>query len=248
MSASPIIPYEDLNLSKKEQVRNMFNKIAPRYDFLNHVLTFNIDVKWRKKAVKLVKPFSPKQLLDIGTGTGDFAIEMARILSPEKVIGIDIATTMLELGRKKIQRKGLDKVIEMQEADSENLPFSDNSFDATGSAFGVRNFENLEKGLSEMLRVLRPDGHILILEASDPKNMPLKGLYKAYMNKICPAIGGLFSENKAYSYLNRSVAVFPAGTDFTAILEKIGFIQATCIPMIMGVASIYIAKKPGIAK
>lgn len=248
MNATPIIPYEDVKLSKKEQVRNMFNKIAPRYDFLNHLLTLNIDVRWRKKAVKLVKPYSPKQLLDVGTGTGDFAIEMAKILSPEKVVGIDIATTMLELGREKIHNKGLEKVIEMKEADSENLPFSDNSFDVVGSAFGVRNFENLEKGLSEMLRVLKPGGHILILEASDPKNMPLKGLYKAYMNRICPAIGGLFSENKAYDYLNRSVAVFPAGDDFTAILQKLGYTEATCIPLIMGVASIYLAKKPVITK
>lgn len=248
MSASPIIPYEELKLGKKEQVRDMFNKIAPRYDFMNRLLTMRIDVLWRKKAVKLVKPYAPKQILDVATGTGDFAIEMAKILSPEKVVGIDIAETMLQIGRKKIEHKGLASLIEMKEADSENLPFTDNSFDVASSAFGVRNFEDLEKGLSEMLRVLRPGGRILILEASDPKNMRMKGLYNLFMKKICPAIGGLFSENKAYDYLNRSVAAFPAGNEFVAILQKVGFIQANCIPLTMGVASIYIAQKPGITK
>ncbi len=248
MNRTPIIPYEELKLGKKEQVRDMFNKIAPRYDFMNRLLTMRIDVLWRKKAVKLVKPFSPKQILDVGTGTGDLAIEMVNILHPEKVIGIDIANTMLELGRKKVHNKGLDSSIEFKEADCENLPFADNSFDVASSAFGVRNFENLEKGLSEMGRVLKPGGHILILEASDPKNMKFKGVYKLFMNKICPAIGGIFSENKAYDYLNRSVAVFPAGKEFTDILEKTGFIEARCIPLTMSVASIYLAKKPAQTK
>lgn len=248
MNRPPIIPYEGVKLSKKEQVRDMFNKIAPRYDFMNHLLTLRIDVLWRRKAVKLVKPFLPKQILDVGTGTGDFAIEMTHILKPEKVTGIDIANTMLEIGRKKAHSKGLDSTIEMKEADCENLPFADNSFDVASSAFGVRNFENLEQGLSEMFRVLKPGGHILILEASDPKNMRFKGLYKLFMNKICPAIGGIFSENKAYDYLNRSVAVFPAGKEFTDILQKTGFTDARCLPQTLGVASIYIAKKPGNTK
>src|SRR6185437_13409232 len=248
MSAPPIIPYEELKLGKKEQVRDMYNKIAPRYDFMNRLLTFRIDVLWRRKAVKLVKPYFPKQILDVGTGTGDFAIEMAKILSPEKVIGIDIAETMLQIGRKKIEHKGLSSLIEMQEADSENLPFADESFDVASSAFGVRNFENLEKGLSEMLRVLKPGGRILILEASDPKNMRMKGLYNLFMKRICPAIGGLFSENKAYDYLNRSVAVFPAGNEFVSLLQKVGFTQGKCIHLTMGVASIYIAQKAGITK
>jgi len=248
MSTPPIIPYEELKVGKKEQVRDMFNKIAPRYDFMNRLLTLRIDVLWRRKAVKLVKPYSPKQILDVATGTGDFAIEMAKILSPEKIIGIDIADTMLEIGRKKIAHKGLASLIEMKEADSENLPFSDNFFDVASSSFGVRNFENLEKGLSEMLRVLKPGGRILILEASDPKNMRLKGLYNIFMKRICPAIGGLFSENKAYDYLNRSVAAFPAGNEFVSILHKIGFNRAICIPLSMGVASIYVAEKTSITK
>jgi demethylmenaquinone methyltransferase/2-methoxy-6-polyprenyl-1,4-benzoquinol methylase len=242
VSRPHITPYEEMNLNKKEQVKLMFNNIAHRYDFMNRLLTFRIDTIWRKRAVKLVKPFSPKDILDVATGTGDFAVQLAK-LKPAKVIGIDIADVMLELGRKKIKKKGLSGTIQFIEADSENLPFADNSFDVVSSAFGVRNFETLEKGLGEMYRVLRPGGHVLILEASDPENMPFKKLYKAYMTKICPAIGGLFSENKAYNYLNRSVSVFPTGKAFTDILAHIGFTEATHYPQSMGVASIYLAKK-----
>jgi len=246
-SRSHIIPYEELNLSKKEQVRKMFNNIAHRYDFMNRLLTFRIDTLWRRKAINLVKKYEPKDILDVATGTGDFAVEMMR-LKPTKVIGIDIAEVMLELGRKKMERKGLSKVIELQEADSENLPFADGSFDLVSSAFGVRNFEDLEKGLSEMLRVLRPNGTLLILEASNPDDMPFKSLYKLYMTKICPAIGGIFSDSKAYNYLNRSVEVFPTGNAFTSILNKVGYTDALHYPQSMGVASIYIAKKPSVGK
>jgi demethylmenaquinone methyltransferase/2-methoxy-6-polyprenyl-1,4-benzoquinol methylase len=246
-SRSHIIPYEELNLSKKEQVRKMFNSIAHRYDFMNRLLTLRIDTLWRRKAIKLVKQYNPKDILDVATGTGDFAVEMMR-LKPRKVIGIDIAEVMLELGRKKMEKKGLSSVIELKEADSENLPFADNSFDIVSSAFGVRNFEDLEKGLSEMLRVLRPEGHILILECSDPEDMPFKSLYKAYMNKICPAIGNVFSEGKAYSYLNRSVSAFPTGNAFIIILNKIGYTDTHFYPQSMGIASIYVAKKPGTEK
>lgn len=248
MSDRPhITPYEDQNLSKKEQVRNMFNNIAHRYDFMNRLLTLRIDTIWRRKAINLVKPFNPKDILDVATGTGDFAVAMMK-LKPTKVIGIDIAEGMLELGRKKMERKGLSSVIELKEADSENLPFANASFDLVSSAFGVRNFENLEKGLSEMLRVLRPGGAILVLEASNPEDMPFKGLYKAYMTKICPAIGGLFSDGKAYDYLNRSVEVFPTGDAFISILHKVGYTNGKHYPQTMGVASIYVAQKPGNAK
>jgi demethylmenaquinone methyltransferase/2-methoxy-6-polyprenyl-1,4-benzoquinol methylase len=225
----------------------MFNNIAHRYDFMNRLLTFRTDVRWRRKAVKLMKSFAHSQILDVATGTGDFAIELAR-LSPKKIIGIDIAETMLEVGRKKIEKKHLSPLIELTEGDSEALSFADNTFDIVSSAFGVRNFENLEKGLSEMLRVLKPGGRILILEASNPENMPFKGLYKLFMTKICPAIGGLFSENKAYDYLNRSVEVFPTGKTFTGILSKVGFTDGEFYPLSFGVATIYIAKKQGVGK
>ena len=246
-AASPIIPYNDLKLGKKEQVRRMFNTIAGRYDFMNRLLTMRIDILWRRKAVNLVKNYAHESILDIATGTGDFAIELAK-LSPVKIIGIDIAEKMLEIGREKVQQKGLSGKIELMEADSENLPFPENTYDLATSAFGVRNFENLNKGLSEIYRVLKPGGRVLILEASEPSNMPLKKLYKAYMSKICPAIGGAFSENKAYDYLNRSVAAFPSGKDFEAELVKAGFTDTRFIPLSMGVTSIYIAKKEDIGK
>jgi demethylmenaquinone methyltransferase/2-methoxy-6-polyprenyl-1,4-benzoquinol methylase len=246
-AASPIIPYNDLNLGKKEQVRKMFNTIAGRYDFMNRLLTMRIDVLWRRKAVRMIKGYAHDSILDIATGTGDFAIELAK-LSPSKIIGIDIAEKMLEIGRDKVKQKGLSGKIELLEADCENLPFADNTFDIASSAFGVRNFEDLNKGLTEMHRVLKPGGRVLILEASEPSGKLLKKLYKAYMSKICPAIGGTFSENKAYDYLNRSVAAFPSGKKFEIELEKAGFSDTEYIPLSMGVTSIYIAKKKDAGK
>jgi demethylmenaquinone methyltransferase / 2-methoxy-6-polyprenyl-1,4-benzoquinol methylase len=247
---SPITPYNDLNLGKKEQVKKMFNTIAGRYDFMNRLLTMRIDILWRRKAVKLVKSYPHSTILDIATGTGDFAIELASAnwQAPEKITGVDIAEKMLEIGRKKVQQKGLSGKIELIEADSENLPFLENTYDLATSAFGVRNFENLSKGLSEIYRVLKPGGSILILEASEPSSMPFKKLYKAYMSRICPAIGGAFSENKAYAYLNKSVAAFPSGKKFEAELLKAGFIDTRFIPLSMGVTSIYIAKKKDVEK
>jgi demethylmenaquinone methyltransferase/2-methoxy-6-polyprenyl-1,4-benzoquinol methylase len=206
-----------------------------------------IDILWRRKAVKLVKQYSQDTILDIATGTGDFAIEFAK-LSPKKIIGIDIAEKMLEIGREKVKQKGLSGKIDLMEADCENLPFPDNTFDIASSAFGVRNFEDLNKGLSEMLRVLKPGGRVVILEASEPSKGPLKKLYKVFMSKICPAIGGVFSEDKAYDYLNRSVAAFPSGKNFVAELVKAGFTDTQYIPLSMGVTSIYIAKKEDIGK
>ena len=241
-TVSPIIPYNDLNLGKKEQVKQMFNTIAGRYDFMNRLLTMRIDVLWRRKAVKLVKNYPHETILDIATGTGDFAIELAK-LKPIKITGIDIAEKMLEIGREKVKQKGLSDKIVLMEADSENLPFAENTYDLATSAFGVRNFENLNKGLSEIYRVLKLGGRVLILEASEPASGPFKKLYKAYMSKICPAIGGAFSENKAYDYLNRSVAAFPSGKNFEAELVKAGFTDTQFIPLSMGVTSIYIAKK-----
>jgi len=241
-AASPIIPYNDLTLGKKEQVKKMFNSIAGKYDFLNRLLTMRIDVLWRRKAVNMVKKYAHENILDIATGTGDFAIELSK-LSPKKITGIDIAEKMLEIGRKKIIQKGLSAKVELMEADCENMPFDDSTYDLATSAFGIRNFENLNKGLSEIYRILKPGGRVLILEASDPKNMPFKKLYKAYMSRICPAIGGVFSDNKAYDYLNKSVAAFPSGKDFETELVKAGFTDTQYIPLSMGITSIYIAKK-----
>lgn len=247
MAASPIIPYDDLNLGKKEQVKKMFNTIAGRYDFMNRILTMRIDILWRRKAVKLARKFAHDTILDIATGTGDFAIEFAK-LKPTKITGVDIAEKMLEIGREKIQHRGLSGMIEMMEADCENLPFADNSFDLATSAFGVRNFENLNKGLSEIRRVIKPGGRVIILEASEPQKGPFRKLYKMYMTNICPAIGGAFSENKAYDYLNRSVAAFPSGKNFENELVKAGFSDTQFIPLSMGVTSIYVAKKQDAGK
>lgn len=247
VAPSPIIPYDNLDLGKKEQVKKMFNTIAGRYDFMNRLLTMRIDVLWRRKAVNLVKEYPHSAILDIATGTGDFAIELAR-LNPAKITGIDIAEKMLEIGRQKVAQKQLSGIIELVDGDSENLQFPDNSYDLVTSAFGVRNFENLSKGLSEIHRVLKPGGRLLVLEASEPSGMPLKKLYKAYMSKICPAIGATFSENKAYDYLQRSVAAFPSGKNFEAELIGVGFTDTQFIPLTMGVVTIYIAKKQDLAK
>lgn len=247
VAPSPIIPYDNLDLGKKEQVKKMFNTIAGRYDFMNRLLTMRIDILWRRKAVNLVKKYAHSTILDIATGTGDFAIELAR-LNPVKITGIDIAEKMLEIGRKKIEEKHLSDIIELVEGDSENLQLPDNSYDLVTSSFGVRNFENLAKGLSEIYRVLKPGGRVLILEASEPSKKSFKKLYKTYMSKICPAIGGTFSENKAYDYLHRSVAAFPSGKKFEAELLNAGFTDTRYILLSMGVVSIYIAKKQDLAK
>lgn len=237
-----IIPYKDLKLGKKEQVRLMFNSIAHRYDFLNRLLSLRIDVLWRRKAVKMVSDFHPAKILDVCTGTADFAIELTN-LSPEKITGIDIAENMLEIGRAKIKHKGLEGIIELQTGDCERLAFNDNTFDLISSAFGVRNFENLVLCLNEMYRILVPGGTLLILEFGEPLKSPFKKLYKTYMSTICPSIGGLFTESKAYSYLNDSVTAFPSGKDFIGILKSCGFKDTECYPLSLGIAYVYIAKK-----
>ena len=233
-------------MSNKEQVRLMFNNIAKRYDFLNHFLSLGIDIVWRKKAIRILKKLRPngtKTILDIATGTGDFAIE-GLSLSPEKVTGIDISEKMLEVGKEKLKRKKLEDKIELLCSDSENLPFADNTFDAITVGFGVRNFENLEKGLSEMFRALNNGGVAVILEFSKPKQFPVKQLYNFYFFKILPLIGKIISkDNSAYSYLPESVKEFPDGNDLLNILAKAGFKQTQCIPLTMGVASIYTGKK-----
>ncbi len=238
-----VIPYKENTESKKEQVATMFNNISKKYDFLNHFLSLGIDIIWRKKAIRLLKKTQPKQILDIATGTGDFAIAALK-LNPTKVTGIDISEGMLTVGQEKIKEKGLQDIIELKLGDSENLAFNDNTFDAYTVGFGVRNFENLEKGLTEMLRVLKPNGTAIILEFSKPTAFPIKQLYNFYFNKMLPGIGKLVSkDNNAYTYLPESVSAFPDGKKFITILTKIGYKNPIAIPLMFGIASIYKATK-----
>jgi demethylmenaquinone methyltransferase/2-methoxy-6-polyprenyl-1,4-benzoquinol methylase len=238
-----VIPYKEQTTGKKEQVATMFNNISKKYDFLNHFLSLGIDILWRKKAIKLLKPYQPKVMLDIATGTGDFALE-ALALKPEKVIGIDISEGMLAVGKEKMKQRKVDNIITLQLGDSENLPFENDYFDAYTAGFGVRNFENLEKGLGEMLRVLKPNGKAVILEFSKPKKFPIKQLYNFYFNNILPGIGKLVSkDNAAYTYLPESVNAFPEGDDFLVILNQLGYKNAKAIPLMFGIASIYTASK-----
>lgn len=238
-----ITPYKNSTLGKKEQVAQMFDTISGNYDSLNRVISFGIDVKWRKKVLKIVSDSKPKVVLDIATGTGDLAILMAQS-NAEKIIGLDISAGMLEVGRKKIEEKKLSNVIELVLADSENMPFEDNYFDAITVGFGVRNFENLEKGFAEILRVLKPNGVFVILETSVPVKTPYKQGYRFYSKYILPIIGKLFSkDNSAYGYLSESAAVFPFGEALNNILRKIGFINVVAMPQTFGVATIYSASK-----
>ncbi len=238
-----VLPYKDKNTSKKEQIAAMFNSISGKYDFLNHFLSLGIDILWRKRAVRLLKKHQPKLILDIATGTGDFAIE-ALSLNPEKIIGVDISEGMLSVGREKLIKKNLTDKIELISGDSEFLPFEDNFFDAVIVSFGVRNFENLEKGLSDMLRVLKPGGKVVILEFSKPKSFPFKQIYQFYFQWILPKIGKLISKNHAaYTYLPDSVEAFPDGDDFLNILDKIGFQKNQCTPLTLGISSIYFGSK-----
>lgn len=238
-----VIPYKNKEGSKKEQVATMFNNISSKYDFLNHFLSLGIDILWRKKAIRLLKPHQPKYILDIATGTGDFALEALK-LNPNSVKGIDISEGMLKVGKEKMKEKGVDHIIDLQLGDSENLPFDDNTFDAYTVGFGVRNFENLEKGLSEMLRVLKPNGKAVVLEFSKPKTFPIKQLYNFYFNKILPGIGKLVSkDNAAYTYLPESVNAFPDGDDFLKVLHQLGYKEAKAITLMFGIASIYTATK-----
>lgn len=240
-----IVPFGDKKRSKKEQVAEMFNQIAFRYDFLNRFLSGGIDLYWRKKAIRELQAIHPKRILDVATGTADLALITMKFLTPEKIIGIDISTGMLDLGRKKIAKAMLNDRIELLEGDSETIKFPDNSFDAVTVAFGVRNFEHLRTGLSEMLRVLRPGGKLVVLEFSKPKKTGFKGLYKLYMKLVAPGIGSLVSKNKAaYQYLNDSVQAFPEGTDFNQILQETGYSDTYFKTLSLGICTIYCGTKP----
>jgi demethylmenaquinone methyltransferase/2-methoxy-6-polyprenyl-1,4-benzoquinol methylase len=234
-----VVPYKEEHAGKKAQVAKMFDNISGRYDFLNHLLSLGIDIRWRRKAILELIEIRPKLILDVATGTGDFAIQ-ALDIEPEKVIGIDISEGMLEVGRKKMKERHLDQKIELRSADSENLPFEENKFDAVIVAFGVRNFEHLEKGLAEIFRVVKPGGKVVILEFSKPSHFPFKQLYNFYFKFVLPKIGRLVSQDKAaYTYLPESVQAFPDGNDFLKILSGIGYKNAACKPLTFGISSLY---------
>lgn len=236
---SEVKPYSETE-SKKGQIEKMFDNIAGSYDLLNHLFTFGIDKGWRRKMIKMLANGQPRNILDVATGTGDVAIMAAKILRPDKVTGIDLSSGMLELGREKILKASLEHVIEMAQGDSENLAYEDNSFDAVTVAFGVRNFENLEQGLSEMYRVTRPGGQVAILEFSTPKGFVFNTFYKIYSKFIMPAVGKITSgDKKAYSYLHESVQQFPHGEAFINILKKIGYKNASTKTLFFGICTIY---------
>ena len=238
-----IIPYQNSALSKKGQVEKMFDNISKEYDILNRVISFGIDISWRKKIVKILKSKNPSMILDVATGTGDLAIELVKT-NAKKIIGLDISKGMLDVGIDKIKDKKLNNTVEMVIGDSENLKYENNFFDAVTVSFGVRNFESLDSGLREIFRVLKPNGSLVILETSNPTKFPFKQFYTVYSKYILPLIGKIFSKDKlAYNYLSESSAEFPYGEKFNNILKKIGFTNVVDFPQTFGVATIYVASK-----
>lgn len=236
-------PYSESG-SKKVQIEAMFDNIAPNYDLLNRVLTLGIDTRWRAKAIKQLKEHNPASILDVATGTGDFALEAYKRLSPEKIVGIDISHEMLELGRKKVTKKGLEDKIELIKADSEDLPFDDSSFDAVTASFGVRNFENLEAGIKENYRVLKPGGRIVILEFTKPRSFPFKQLFNIYFRYVLPVIGRVKSKDPAaYKYLYESVQAFPDYDAFLKVMKNVGFKSCSWTSLSFGICAIYQGEK-----
>lgn len=239
-----VVPYKGSGESKKQQVAGMFDDIAFRYDFLNRFLSAGIDIRWRKKAIRELAMLKPQSILDVATGTADVAIMAAGILQPKKITGIDISEGMLQIGRNKIEKLGLQNSIELLNGDCETINFDDGSFDAVTVAFGVRNFENLEKGLAEINRVLKPGGKLVVLEFSKPKNTVIKTMYNLYMKFICSKVGKLLSKNRtAYKYLDESIKKFPEGKNFTTILDSLGFTNTYIKPLSLGICSIYCGVK-----
>jgi demethylmenaquinone methyltransferase / 2-methoxy-6-polyprenyl-1,4-benzoquinol methylase len=243
-SHDTIVPFKDSEKSKKEQVAGMFDQIAFRYDFLNRFLSGGVDSYWRRRAVRELAALNPQMVLDVATGTADVAIMTWKYLHPQKIIGIDISEGMLQLGRQKVDKLLLNKHIELLKGDSEAINFPPGTFDAITVAFGVRNFENLEKGLAEMYRVLRSGGKVVILEFSRPRSLWFKGLYNLYMKIVAPRAGRWLSKNKdAYQYLNQSVKAFPEGETFLHILQQVGFTETTFKRLSLGICTIYCGRK-----
>ncbi len=239
-----VLPYKDSSQNKKRQVAQMFDNIAHRYDFLNHLLSFHIDKIWRKNAVRKLQALSPQFILDVATGTGDFALAALR-LHPQQITGVDISEGMLGIAKAKIARKQLSHQIGFELADSENLPFPDQQFDAVTVGFGVRNFESLEKGLQEIFRVLRNGGQLVVLEFSKPQKAPFRQIYHFYFRRILPLIGRMISKDpSAYTYLPDSVDAFPDGHNFLHILRQIGFTDCRNYPQTFGIATIYTGIRP----
>lgn len=239
-----VTPYKEASAGKKQQVAKMFDNISGTYDFLNHFLSLGIDVIWRKKAIRSLLSIQPKLILDVATGTGDFAFESLKILNPDKIIGVDISQGMLDVANEKIAKRKLQDKFEVQLGDSEGLIFENDTFDAVTVAFGVRNFENLQKGLDDIYRVLKPGGKAVVLEFSNPKKFPIKQLYSFYFHSVTPFFGKLFSkDNSAYKYLPESVAMFPDGEEFVSLLKKSGFKETISRPQTFGICTIYIASK-----
>lgn len=235
-----VVPYKHDEAGKKQQVARMFDSISWRYDLLNHVLSVGVDVIWRRKAIAQLKELKPRMILDVATGTADFAIQAQKTLKPEKIIGVDISEGMMDFGRKKVAEAGLSDKIELKLGDSENLPFEENKFDAVIVAFGVRNFENLEAGLKDMRRVLKPGGKLVVLEFSKPGRFPFREFYGFYFRYIVPRIGRWISKDKsAYDYLPESVHAFPRGKAFIDILDRLGYKNTSCKPLTFGISSIY---------
>ena len=244
MNKKQVLPYVQNKNSKKFQVRRMFDSISPRYDFINRIISGGLDIKWRKNLVKVLKPKKPTKILDVATCTGDLAIALGETLASE-IIGIDISEQMLEIGKKKVERNQLQQNIKMEIGDGEKINYPNNYFDAVTVSFGVRNFENLDKGLLEIYRVLKPGSELVILETSIPQSFPLNYLYHLYTLYFLPLIGSFFSKDKsAYKYLSSSAKSFPFGKAFNKILKKNGFVVINNIPQSFGVASIYHSQKP----
>lgn len=238
-----IKPYEGTG-DKGKLVEEMFDNIAPTYDTLNHRLSWDIDKGWRKKAIKRLLPYAPKKMLDIATGTGDFAILAAQMLHPEQLVGADISEGMMEIGRQKVKRMGLDKVISFEKQDCLHLGYEDEIFDAVTAAFGIRNFQNLDQGLSEMCRVLKKGGHLCIVELTTPVSFPMKQLFRIYSGTVLPIYGKLISKDQsAYDYLNKTIAAFPQGEVMMEVLKKAGFEKAEFKRLTFGICTLYFATK-----